>query len=124
MLLTGLAVALARWRRDNGQDQTFAHIELEGHGREGRFVPLDPDLSRTVGWFTTLFPVTVDPGSDDLASALKRVKEDLALVPSNGAVDVVIDLSGDPGDAAPTYRVVSQSKLATLVVDLPPAKAQ
>ncbi|MET9632565.1 amino acid adenylation domain-containing protein [Lentzea sp. NPDC006480] len=84
VLLTGLAVALARWRRDNGQDQTFAHIELEGHGREGRFVPRDPDLSRTVGWFTTLFPVTVDPGSGDLATALKRVKEDLARVPSNG----------------------------------------
>ena len=48
----------------------------------------------------------------------------VALVPSNGAVDVVIDLSGDPGDKAPTHRVVSQSKLATLVVDLPPAKAQ
>ncbi|HUQ56039.1 non-ribosomal peptide synthetase [Lentzea sp.] len=85
VLLTGLAVALARWRRDNGQDQTFAHVELEGHGREGRFVPLDPDLSRTVGWFTTLFPVTVDPVDvDDLPSALKRVKEDLAGVPSNG----------------------------------------
>ncbi len=85
VLLTGLAVALARWRRDNGQDQTFAHIELEGHGREGRFVPLDPDLSRTVGWFTTLFPVTVDPGTtDDLTAALKRVKEDLSRVPSNG----------------------------------------
>ncbi|WP_223165474.1 non-ribosomal peptide synthetase [Lentzea indica] len=85
VLLTGLAVALAKWRRDNGQDQTFAHVELEGHGREGRFVPLDPDLSRTVGWFTTLFPVTVDPGQiDDLAAALKRVKEDLAQVPSNG----------------------------------------
>lgn len=85
VLLTGLAVALARWRRDNGQDQTFAHIELEGHGREGRFVPRDPDLSRTVGWFTTLFPVTVDPVDvDDLGAALKRVKEDLARVPSNG----------------------------------------
>ncbi|WP_218159722.1 non-ribosomal peptide synthetase [Lentzea albida] len=85
VLLTGLAVALARWRRDNGQDQTFAHVELEGHGREGRFVPRDPDLSRTVGWFTTLFPVTVDPVDvDDLAAALKRVKEDLARVPSNG----------------------------------------
>ena len=34
VLLTALAVALARWRRDLGQDQTFAHIELEGHGRE------------------------------------------------------------------------------------------
>ncbi|THC44439.1 non-ribosomal peptide synthetase [Streptomyces sp. A1499] len=95
VLLTALAVTLARWRRDLGQDQTFAHIELEGHGREGRFVAdaagFEPELSRTVGWFTTLFPVTVDPGATDdfrapayLAAALKAVKEDLARVPANG----------------------------------------
>ncbi|MEV0255588.1 amino acid adenylation domain-containing protein [Streptomyces sp. NPDC050732] len=95
VLLTALAVALARWRRDLGQDQTFAHIELEGHGREGRFVAdtagFEPELSRTVGWFTTLFPVTVDPGAapdltdpEYLAAALKAVKEDLSRVPSNG----------------------------------------
>ncbi|MFJ9638876.1 amino acid adenylation domain-containing protein [Streptomyces sp. NPDC101178] len=95
VLLTALAVALARWRRDRGQEQTFAHIELEGHGREGRFVAdaagFEPELSRTVGWFTTLFPVTVDPGTaadltapDYLAAALKAVKEDLARVPGNG----------------------------------------
>ncbi|MCX5138419.1 non-ribosomal peptide synthetase [Streptomyces sp. NBC_00338] len=95
VLLTALAVALARWRRDLGQDQTFAHIELEGHGREGRFVAdaagFEPELSRTVGWFTTLFPVTVDPGPAAdltspayLAAALKAVKEDLSRVPSNG----------------------------------------
>ncbi|TPQ16625.1 non-ribosomal peptide synthetase [Streptomyces sporangiiformans] len=95
VLLTGLAVALARWRRDLGQDQTFAHIELEGHGREGQFVAgtagFEPELSRTVGWFTTLFPVTVDPGAaadltapEYLAAALKAVKEDLARVPDNG----------------------------------------
>ncbi|MFF5516299.1 non-ribosomal peptide synthetase [Streptomyces coeruleorubidus] len=95
VLLTGLAVALARWRRDLGQDQTFAHIELEGHGREGQFVApsagFEPELSRTVGWFTTLFPVTVDPGTTAdftapayLTAALKAVKEDLARVPDNG----------------------------------------
>ncbi|PWS41033.1 non-ribosomal peptide synthetase, partial [Streptomyces sp. ZEA17I] len=95
VLLTALAVALARWRRDRGEEQTFAHIELEGHGREGRFVAdaagFEPELSRTVGWFTTLFPVTVDPGTAPdptapgyLAAALKAVKEDLARVPSNG----------------------------------------
>ncbi|MFF8393390.1 amino acid adenylation domain-containing protein [Streptomyces sp. NPDC016172] len=95
VLLTALAVALARRRRDLGQDQTFAHIELEGHGREGRFVAgsagFEPELSRTVGWFTTLFPVTVDPGSASdfttpayLTAALKAVKEDLARVPDNG----------------------------------------
>ncbi|MGW0498376.1 amino acid adenylation domain-containing protein [Streptomyces sp. NPDC003007] len=95
VLLTALAVALARRRRDLGQDQTFAHIELEGHGREGQFVAgsagFEPDLSRTVGWFTTLFPVTVDPGTAAdfttpayLTAALKAVKEDLARVPDNG----------------------------------------
>ncbi|MEU0894436.1 non-ribosomal peptide synthetase [Streptomyces massasporeus] len=95
VLLTALAVALARHRRDLGQDQTFAHIELEGHGREGRFVAasagFEPELSRTVGWFTTLFPVTVDPGTatdlttpEYLTAALKAVKEDLARVPDNG----------------------------------------
>ncbi|GAA2761763.1 non-ribosomal peptide synthetase [Streptomyces paradoxus] len=95
VLLTALAVALARRRRDLGQDQTFAHIELEGHGREGQFVMasagFEPELSRTVGWFTTLFPVTVDPGTAPdltapayLAAALKAVKEDLARVPDNG----------------------------------------
>ncbi|MEU5714701.1 amino acid adenylation domain-containing protein, partial [Streptomyces sp. NPDC020403] len=95
VLLTALAVTLTRWRRDLGQDQTFAHIELEGHGREGRFVAdtagYEPELSRTVGWFTTLFPVTVDPGPatdptapEYLAAALKAVKDDLARVPGNG----------------------------------------
>ncbi|MGW1780557.1 amino acid adenylation domain-containing protein [Streptomyces sp. NPDC002143] len=95
VLLTALAVTLARRRRDLGQDQTFAHIELEGHGREGQFVAdavgFEPELSRTVGWFTTLFPVTVDPGATTdftapayLAAALKAVKEDLARVPDNG----------------------------------------
>ncbi|MEW2310354.1 amino acid adenylation domain-containing protein [Streptomyces sp. NPDC006864] len=95
VLLTALALALARWRRDRGQEQTFAHIELEGHGREGRFVApsagFEPELSRTVGWFTTLYPVTVDPGTASdltapgrLAAALKAVKEDLARVPAGG----------------------------------------
>ncbi|MGW0288894.1 amino acid adenylation domain-containing protein [Streptomyces tuirus] len=95
VLLTALAVALARYRRDLGQAQTFAHIELEGHGRDGQFVAgsagFEPELSRTVGWFTTLFPVTVDPGTatdfttpEYLTAALKAVKEDLARVPDNG----------------------------------------
>ncbi|WP_327173846.1 amino acid adenylation domain-containing protein [Streptomyces sp. NBC_01335] len=92
VLLTALAVTLARWRRDLGQDQTFAHVELEGHGREGRFVTgSEPEISRTVGWFTTLYPVTVDPGPagdltapDYLATALKAVKENLSEVPANG----------------------------------------
>ncbi|WP_434587393.1 amino acid adenylation domain-containing protein [Streptomyces sp. A5-4] len=117
VLLTALAVTLARWRRDRGQDQTFAHIELEGHGREGRFVAGDagfePDLSRTVGWFTTLFPVTVDPGAATdftapayLAATLKAVKEDLARVPSNGVSYGALRYLTDTGLTAPAPQVL------------------
>ncbi len=53
VLLTALAVALSQW---TGQR---AHvIDLEGHGREDLFAQVD--LSRTIGWFTTLFPVLLD----------------------------------------------------------------
>ncbi|WP_211359791.1 non-ribosomal peptide synthetase [Actinocorallia herbida] len=117
VLVTALAVALARWRRDLGQDQTFLHLELEGHGREGRFVAdavgFEPELSRTVGWFTTLFPVVVDPGAAAdltdpgyLAAALKAVKEDLARVPSNGLGYGALRHLGDAAFTAPAPQVL------------------
>ncbi|WP_406316115.1 amino acid adenylation domain-containing protein [Streptosporangium sp. NBC_01639] len=117
VLLTALAVALARWRRDLGQDQTFAHVELEGHGREGRFVAgaagFEPDLSRTVGWFTTLFPVIVDPGATAdftapgyLSAALKSVKEDLARVPGNGVSYGALRYLTGTGFDAPAPQVL------------------
>nr|WP_296766735.1 non-ribosomal peptide synthetase [Rhodococcus sp. (in: high G+C Gram-positive bacteria)] len=96
VLLTALAVALMQLRRDGGTAQTHAPIELEGHGREGESVSAtglpDVDLARTVGWFTTLFPVVVDPGTpirsafdpEYLAQALKAVKETLRAVPDKG----------------------------------------
>ncbi|AGK75413.1 CchlH [Streptomyces microflavus DSM 40593] len=117
VLLTALAVALARWRRERGQEQTFAHIELEGHGREGRFVAdaagFEPELSRTVGWFTTLFPVTVDPGAAPdltapayLAAALKAVKEDLSRVPGNGLSYGALRYLTDTGPTAAAPQVL------------------
>ncbi|MEU8820497.1 amino acid adenylation domain-containing protein [Actinoplanes sp. NPDC048796] len=72
VLLAGLAVALG------GRDVL---VELESHGRDGT----DADLSRTVGWFTTEYPVRLSPGGTDPAAALKRVKEQLRAVPGNGA---------------------------------------
>jgi hypothetical protein len=45
----------------------------------------------------------------------------VALVPGDNSVDVVIDLTSDPGDKPPPHRVVSQSGISTLVVELPAA---
>ena len=67
-------------------------IDLESHGREELFEGLD--LTRTVGWFTSLFPVWLDAGGLDLeealrggaalGEALKRIKEQLRRVPGGG----------------------------------------
>ncbi|MFJ6598855.1 amino acid adenylation domain-containing protein, partial [Streptomyces violaceusniger] len=88
VLLTALALAVTGWRRGReGGDNTAVLIDLEGHGRE-EFAP-DIDLSRTVGWFTSLYPVRLDPGrpdprQDQGRAALKRVKEQLRALPDNG----------------------------------------
>ncbi|GAB1327029.1 hypothetical protein ACE1SV_13680 [Streptomyces sennicomposti] len=85
VLLTALGSAVARWRRERGRGAGSAVlVGLEGHGRE-EIVP-GVDLSRTVGWFTSLYPVAVDPGPEDgdAGASLKRVKEQLRAVPDKG----------------------------------------
>ncbi|GAA2336145.1 amino acid adenylation domain-containing protein [Dactylosporangium salmoneum] len=82
VLLAGLAVAVRQWRPATARRGVL--LRLEGHGREEHLVP-GSDLSRTVGWFTIEHPVRLDPGGDDPAAALKRVKEQLRAVPDHGA---------------------------------------
>ena len=77
-LLAALARAFAAW---TGGPRLL--VDLEGHGREDLFD--DVDTSRTVGWFTTLYPVLLDvEGADGAAAALKAVKEQLRAVPGRG----------------------------------------
>jgi non-ribosomal peptide synthase protein (TIGR01720 family) len=71
--------------------QTFADwtqqrsllVNLEGHGREE--IIKDVDLSRTVGWFTTLFPVLLElEAASEPGEALKAIKEQLRQIPNRG----------------------------------------
>ncbi|MEU0134998.1 amino acid adenylation domain-containing protein [Streptomyces sp. NPDC006296] len=100
VLLTGLALAVCSWRAERAAllggtrpGHTAVLLDLEGHGREQIADHLD--LSRTVGWFTSLYPVRLDPGPVDardparfdaarVEHALKRVKEQLRAVPDHG----------------------------------------
>ncbi|MDO0924516.1 non-ribosomal peptide synthase/polyketide synthase [Streptomyces sp. TG1A-8] len=78
VLLCALGRVLARW---TGRDRVA--VTLEGHGREELFD--DVDLARTVGWFTTMYPVALDvPRDADTGTALKTVKENLRAVPRGG----------------------------------------
>ncbi|MDJ0392784.1 amino acid adenylation domain-containing protein [Rhodococcus sp. G-MC3] len=92
-LLTALGMAVTQWRRLRGIDASSTLVLLEGHGREEEVAP-GADLSRTVGWFTTVFPVSVDLSGVDVSdafasrpaagSALKAIKEQLAAIPDKG----------------------------------------
>ncbi|HHO67521.1 MAG TPA: hypothetical protein ENK12_00690, partial [Gammaproteobacteria bacterium] len=78
LLLAALLRVLCRWRGD-----ARLSLHLEGHGREALFD--DVDLSRTLGWFTSLFPVNLElPAQADNAALIKSVKEQLRAIPDNG----------------------------------------
>ncbi|MGH3926930.1 MAG: condensation domain-containing protein, partial [Pseudonocardiaceae bacterium] len=94
VLLTALALAVADWRRRRGLGaDPSVLIALEGHGREEQIAD-GMDLSRTLGWFTSIFPVRLDPGPIDPSEALsggpaaghalKRIKEQLRALPDHG----------------------------------------
>ena len=78
VLLTALVRAFRRW---TGEDALL--LELEKHGREELFE--DVDLSRTVGWFTSAFPILLklqQPAT--LGDDLKSTKEQLRRIPRGG----------------------------------------
>jgi len=77
LLLTALARVLAGW---TGDDRVV--VDVEGHGRED--VVDGVDLTRTVGWFTSLFPVALDASAEDVGTRIKAVKERLRAVPRRG----------------------------------------
>ncbi len=81
LLLTALARTLCQW---SGDQQVL--VQLEGHGRDGLFE--DMDLTRSVGWFTNAYPLSLSPqmGEDESARAgsIKRIKEQLRQVPHKG----------------------------------------
>ncbi|MEV6137026.1 amino acid adenylation domain-containing protein [Nocardia sp. NPDC051990] len=90
-LLSALALAVSKWRGESAGGAAL--VKLEGHGREEGLVP-GADLSRTVGWFTSAFPVRLDLAGADIAEAfaggkalgdiVKSVKEQLLAVPDKG----------------------------------------
>ncbi|ORI20683.1 hypothetical protein BJD99_00305 [Rhodococcus sp. 1163] len=92
-LLATLALAVARWRRNRGISTTSALFALEGHGREEAVVP-GADLSRTIGWFTSAYPLALDldgididdafAGGATVGAAVKTVKEQIHRVPDRG----------------------------------------
>jgi amino acid adenylation domain-containing protein/non-ribosomal peptide synthase protein (TIGR01720 family) len=78
VLLTSLAQAFKGW---TGKQRLL--IDMERHGREDLFP--DIDVSRTVGWFTAIYPMLLDLSeASGVAEALQAVTEQLRATPNQG----------------------------------------
>ncbi|MEV7279382.1 amino acid adenylation domain-containing protein [Streptomyces sp. NPDC093111] len=105
VLLGALSTAAGRWRgrpgsggttggttdgtdglTDDATSSASAHapflVDVEGHGREE--IADGIDLSATVGWFTSMFPVRLAGRPDDPAAAVRAVEEQLSGMPDKG----------------------------------------
>ncbi|MNJ30821.1 Tyrocidine synthase 1 [compost metagenome] len=77
LLIAALLIAL-----QESTEQTDLLIELENHGRGA--VAEQLDISRSVGWFTALYPFRVILEQESLSEQIKAIKEALRSVPNNG----------------------------------------
>ncbi|WP_231974826.1 non-ribosomal peptide synthetase, partial [Mycobacterium sp. E1747] len=104
ILLIAFGLACAEFLGPNLSARGPVAIDVEGHGRHEELAP-DVDLSRTVGWFTTKYPVslTVDgpawaqvrAGDPALGTAIKDAKEQLRAVPHPLTYGVLRYLNSD-----------------------------
>jgi len=105
ILLCALAMTLSEWNHT-----AAIVIGLEGHGRED--ISADIDTSRTIGWFTNLFPVLLEvEAGKEPGELLKAVKEQLRKINDKGIgygvlkyINKVATLQGnDPWDIVFNY---------------------
>jgi amino acid adenylation domain-containing protein/non-ribosomal peptide synthase protein (TIGR01720 family) len=77
LLLAALALTIKEW---TGADHIL--VDVEGHGREPWIE--NTDLSRTVGWFTTISPILLNASANSQELLIKSIKEQLRSAPSKG----------------------------------------
>jgi nonribosomal peptide synthetase CepB len=92
VVLAALAAAVGAWRARQGQPSGLVLADVEGHGRAE--LAAGVDLSRTVGWFTSIYPARLELGRIDYAQVraggpaagqlIKTVKEQLRAIPGDG----------------------------------------
>ncbi|WP_394751323.1 amino acid adenylation domain-containing protein [Spongiimicrobium salis] len=82
LLLTALLMSVSK----TFGMETIA-IDMEGHGREE--INETVNVHRTIGWFTSIFPVVLRKTAEDIPAVVKSVKETLRQVPNKG-IDYLI----------------------------------
>ncbi|WP_414526541.1 condensation domain-containing protein [Nodularia chucula] len=106
VLLTALALTFRQWTKQNS-----LLIDLEAHGREDLFA--NTNITRTVGWFTTIFPVFLElKNTNDLGVNIKYVKEKLRQIPEKGIGYGVLRYLSKNKNLSQTFQELPQSAIS------------
>ena len=90
LLLSAVYLGMRRWTRS-----PVLRVILEGHGREDLFEALD--ITQTVGWFTTTYPLKLRCDDAQIPSVIKNVKEQYRSIPNKGiGYGLLRHLTADP----------------------------
>ncbi|MFZ5603823.1 MAG: amino acid adenylation domain-containing protein, partial [Pseudomonadota bacterium] len=106
LLLTALARSVSAW---TGADSVS--FDLEGHGRE--YVADAIDVSRTVGWFTSIYPVVLQLDAQaDLGAHIRAVKEQLRAIPRKGMSFGVLRFLSEQPERRQLLNSLAQSQIS------------
>jgi len=94
-----VTAALARTLRKWTGEHTVI-IEMENHGRHIE----DIDTSKTIGWFTTIYPLLVSRQDQTIGDEIKTVKEAIRKTPGNGIGYGILKYMTDAGKTMETKR--------------------
>lgn len=102
VLVAGLLMA---WRAWSGE--SALRLDLEGHGRDALADALD--VSRTVGWFTTVFPVHLSSPATEPAAVVRATQDALKALPLRGAAHGLLRYSTPDSEVSHALADLPQS---------------
>ncbi len=103
VILTALGLSLSKTF-----GTTNVLLELERHGREPLFEGVD--VSRTVGWFTSVYPFVVEIPTTDPLVLVRTVRDQFARIPNGGIGYGMLKYMPQPASSKPmTFRLKAQA---------------
>src|SRR6266545_921703 len=105
VLLGAVARAISEWAGER-----TVLVDVEGHGREE--VVKDVDLTRTVGWFTSLYPVRMEVNGGNSVELLRDVKEQIREASRRGVYYGMLRYLSEEPDLRERFRAMSQAEIS------------
>jgi amino acid adenylation domain-containing protein/non-ribosomal peptide synthase protein (TIGR01720 family) len=105
VLLSAVARSVSEWSREQA-----VLVEIDGHGREE--IVEDVDLARTVGWFTSVYPVKLEVRSESNVELLQSVMEQVRKVSRRGIYYGILKYLSEESDIREKLRALPQAEIS------------